>query len=179
MGRGAFKLYLAGPEVFLPDPLARAAELKAACRRHGAEGLFPADVGITGLEGRALAEAIRAANMRLIASCDGIVANMDPFRGPSMDAGTAYEMGVGAALGKPVVGYAPDRRDYRARVADAMPLRMAPDGTWRDADGMSVEDFGLPDNLMMACGAAAVLGSFEEAVAFAVGILAGRRPAAA
>lgn len=163
----SIKIYLAGPEVFLPDPFACATKLKSLCRKHGVVGLFPLDADVVGERDEAHASAIRTANMDLIASCDGIVANMSPFRGPSMDVGTAYEMGVGAALGKIVVGYTNDTRDYCTRVIGYGSARPHRDGGWRDGDGMAIEDFGLADNLMMACGTAAILTSVEAAIAYA------------
>lgn len=161
------KLYLAGPEVFLPDPHSAATIMKIVCERHGATGLFPLDAEMKGLEGPDLARAIRQANVDLIREADGIVANMIPFRGPSMDVGTAYEMGVANALGKIVVGYTADQRSYAKRVASLVPVRHR-DGVLADESGMAVEDFDLLDNLMMACGAAAITESFEAAVAHAV-----------
>ncbi len=37
------RVYLAGPDVFLPDPHARGAALKRICARHGLTGVFPLD----------------------------------------------------------------------------------------------------------------------------------------
>ena len=37
------RIYLAGPEVFLPDPLAMGAKKVALCAKHGFEGVFPLD----------------------------------------------------------------------------------------------------------------------------------------
>ena len=36
-------VYLAGPDVFLPDPAGRAAALKSVCARHGLRGVSPLD----------------------------------------------------------------------------------------------------------------------------------------
>ena len=38
-------------------------------------------------------------------SCDLLIANLTPFRGVSMDSGTAFEVGFMRALGRPVLGY--------------------------------------------------------------------------
>lgn len=173
-----FLAYLAGPDVFLPDAAGRGAELKALCAASGLEGLFPLDGEISGIED--VPGAIRAANMDLIRRCDVVLANMAPFRGPSMDPGTAYEMGAGAALGKLVVGYTSDPRSYVERVSAAMPVRRTADGALRDAEGMSVEEFGQPlaDNLMMARGVDALFATVEEAVAHAA-VRLGAAPAPA
>jgi nucleoside 2-deoxyribosyltransferase len=37
------RIYLAGPDVFYPDALARSEAMKAACARHGMLGVFPLD----------------------------------------------------------------------------------------------------------------------------------------
>ena len=41
------KLYLAGPEVFLPEPLAHAARQRALCEQYGFTPLHPVDNGPT------------------------------------------------------------------------------------------------------------------------------------
>jgi len=169
------KIYLAGPEVFLPDPFAKGASLKLLCQQHSAEGLFPMDNELGDDERGSIAEAayIRTANMNLIKSCDAIIANMEPFRGPSMDVGTAYEMGVGAALGKIVVGYTSDRTSFVEKVTKAVKVERAQDGQLRDEGGMAVEEFGdgevkLVDNLMISCGIEKLCGSAEEAIKVSV-----------
>ena len=164
--RNEIRIYLAGPDVFLPDPLRRGAELKALCAACGAIGLFPMDHELLDAANRP--RAIRDANMAMIRGCDAVVANMIPFRGPSMDPGTAYEMGAAAALAKLVVGYTADRRCYVERVCSVMQVRRTADGTLRDPDAMSVEEFGAPlvDNLMMAHGVAALFATAAEAIAY-------------
>jgi nucleoside 2-deoxyribosyltransferase len=171
---GRPEIYLAGPEVFLPDPLARAAELKAVCARLGAVGRFPMDNqgDVADPDPGVMAANICRADEALVAACDAIVANMTPFRGPSMDAGTCYEMGLAKGLGKLVVGWTPDRRRWREKVTLISPL--TPEGDWfRDAEGMLCRDFGLIDNLMMVKGAHAVFPAFEDAVAHVVARFAG------
>jgi nucleoside 2-deoxyribosyltransferase len=173
MQDGKPEIYLAGPEVFLPDPLARAAELKRICDDLGAIGRFPLDNQVT-VESNIpdqMAANISAADEDLIGQCDALVANMAPFRGPSMDCGTAYEMGLAKGLGKLVVAWSADQRRYSGKVR--LSTQLTKDGDWfRDEQGMLVRDFGLRDNLMMVKGAAAVFDSFEEAVAFVVRRLA-------
>ncbi len=160
------RIYLAGPDVFLPEPLRRGAELKALCAACGTVGLFPMDHEL--LDAADRPRAIREANMAMIRGCDAVVANMTPFRGASMDPGTAYEMGAASALGKLVVGYTTDARCYVERVCAVMQVRRTADGMLRDPDAMSVEEFGLPlvDNLMMARGIEALFATAAEAIAF-------------
>lgn len=72
------KIYLAGPDVFYPNAVARGEELKALCAQHGAIGLFPLDNEISGVEigSHAMAAAIRTANMKLISEADAMLANV-------------------------------------------------------------------------------------------------------
>ena len=107
---------------------------------------------------------------------------MTPFRGPSMDVGTAYEMGAGAALGKIVVGYTTDGAEaYCEKVRKVHTLKRSEDGHLRDETGMSVEEFGvqegrgLMDNLMLSCGVQRLCLSEEEGVAAIAELLKGKR----
>lgn len=141
------RIYLAGPEVFLDNALEIGARKRDVCARFGLKGVFPldAELDLSGLAPLDAGLAIGRANEALMRSCDAIVANMTPFRGPGMDGGTAFEMGFMRALGKPVFGYSNASGDYAARV----PSTPAADGRLRDADGLIVENFAMPDNLMM------------------------------
>ena len=75
--------------------------------------------------------------------------SVSSFRGPGMDPGTAYEIGYMRAKGRPVFAYSNDPASYAGRVPDARPR----DGSLVDGAGQSVEDFGLSENLMIACAA--------------------------
>ncbi|MEG3617283.1 nucleoside 2-deoxyribosyltransferase [Magnetovibrio sp. PR-2] len=162
------KVYLAGPDVFLPDAKAYGEALKAKCAAAGLVGVFPLDAGLdlSGLSKKDAADKIYQANLAQIADCDAVLANMTPFRGVNMDTGTAFEMGYGLGLGKRVVGYTADPSKYLDRVKANLLVIQDVDGQTWDADGLLVEDFDVPDNLMMVCAVEAVFGSFDEAVGY-------------
>jgi len=161
------RIYLAGPGVFYPDPMAESERLKNICKSYGLEGVFPLDAGldISKMEKREAGRAIYDANIDLIKSCHGVMADMQAFRGPGMDGGTAFEMGYAKALGLPVVGYGADgnylertRKHYEK--LDKVGLNET------DPSGLLVEDFDLADNLMMACGADALVENERDAIEY-------------
>ena len=148
------RIYLAGPDVFLPEPLARGAALKAICARHGLTGVFPMDgLASEPPEWASLPEFQRIAlrNEAHIRGADALVANLTPFRGPSADAGTVFELGFMRALGRPVFGWSNTSADFAARTRAFVgaAATQAPDGTWRDGEAMLLERFGCFDNLMI------------------------------
>jgi len=138
-------VYLAGPEVFLPN----AAELSAAKLKI---------LDASGLEGRCPYRAIEALELldeigavdhvapadrgyvffqslaAILDESDALIANMTPFRGPSADVGTAWEMGYAAARDLPVFAYTNRIEHYGERV---------------ELDGLLIESFDLSDNLML------------------------------
>ena len=141
------KVYLAGPDVFLPDALEVGRQKTEICRRHGLIGLYPLDNVVD----RAATEAslqIFEANETMMDQADAIIANLTPFRGPGADAGTVYELGYMAARGKFCLGYSNDPAVYADRVRRSTKVT-ARAGHLVDADGLTVEDFGHTDNLMM------------------------------
>lgn len=166
MTRQMKRIYLAGPGVFYPDPIAEGARLKSLCKEWGLEGVFPMDAGldISSMSKHEAAQAIYEANIALIKGCDGIIADMQVFRGPGMDGGTAFEMGFAKALGIPVVGYGV-KGIYLERCRIYYQT-LGKDGINEvDPSGLTVEDFDLADNLMMACGADAIVADECEALA--------------
>lgn len=148
------KLYLAGPDVFRPDARQWAAQSQALCAAAGHRALVPLD------EGLSAADAIYRNNLRLLAEADAVLANLNPFRGAEPDSGTCVEIGYALALGKPIVGYAADLRPLRERLHAAA----GGDGGCRDAQGLAVEDFGLPLNLMLAVPVTLVQGGLADAL---------------
>ena len=183
-GKPVYHVYLAGPEVFLPEPIAAGAEKKArvAAMSRAADwpfelaGLYPLDNQIpefradfdTGLR-------IYRANIDLMNRAYAVAANMVRFRGPSMDVGTAFEMGYMLGLGKPVFAYYDAAPFYGREEAPGMYVDRV--GTHCpvsehdprvDADGLTVDDFGMADNLMMIgaleSGAGVIAESFDRAI---------------
>ena len=129
----------------------------------GMEGVFPLDTQEAGQNLPTDALTIFKTNRELIDSCHAVLANVTPFRGPSADVGTAWEMGYASGQGKPVVAYSDDLSVYRDKVFR---------GGWsgapaeaRDKNGNEIEDFGGIDNLMLTQSVIAICATFEEAAA--------------
>lgn len=149
------RIYLAGPDVFLADAHAQSRRKKELCLRYGYEGVFPFDtvLDFTNLSQRDKAMRIYHADVALMDSCDICVAQMTPYRGPSMDVGTAYEMGYMRAQGKLVLGYTNVAGDIGERTTSFFGgvdrLRRRDSGVHEDPDGMMIEGMGMVDNLML------------------------------
>jgi nucleoside 2-deoxyribosyltransferase len=131
--------------------------MKNACAKIGLIGVFPMDAEIEAkATPQATGFAICAANIALIESCDALVADLSPFRGPSADVGTVWEFAYAQGLGKVVAAYSSDGREYKTRVSP----KLAGDDT--------IEDFGMRDNLMLegslAANGSCLHASFGEAV---------------
>jgi nucleoside 2-deoxyribosyltransferase len=151
------RVYLAGPDVFLPQPTVWLERKKAICAAFGLTGVSPLD----GLPDEPPAWAslpdwrrIALRNEAHIRGADALIANLTPFRGPSADAGTVYEVGFARALGLKLFGYATVATPFLDRTVAGLDgaARQAVDGSWWDADGMLIEQFGLFDNLMIEGG---------------------------
>jgi nucleoside 2-deoxyribosyltransferase len=164
------KLYLAGPEVFLPDPVEHAEQQRALCEQYGFTPLHPVDngpdVGAPSIEAlmrlyetvklyhtdprpalMALpSEDVRCAmkiylgNLNYVRQCDIVVANCNAFRGALVDDGTAYELGLGNGLGKPTYGYIDTAPPAVQSVLKRYPYTIQADGVPMDQDGYLVID---------------------------------------
>jgi nucleoside 2-deoxyribosyltransferase len=126
-------VYLAGPEVFLTDAVALGDAKMRICREHGLDAIFPFGTDPEGANAQEVGHRIFERCIELMDRCDIAIANMTPFRGVSMDVGTAVEMGYMLARGRPVFGYTNVVDDLEHRVTE---------------DGMVIEQFGFVDNLM-------------------------------
>jgi nucleoside 2-deoxyribosyltransferase len=168
------RIYLVGPDLYHPQGLALAEQKKLLCERYGLEGVAPSDflAGVQFAGKPAGAAPIYRERVRVMEGCDGLIADMTPFRGPAMDPATAFAMGVMAARGKPVVGYTRDPATYAERIGrlqdeiEAPLVRLGPKLV--TPDGTAVEDFGVADAVMVAgaalAGGAPISNDFESAV---------------
>ncbi len=150
----AQKVYLAGPDVFLPDAVAIGRAKKSLCERYGFEGLFPFDNEVDPTTPGA-DRAIFLGNMAFMEQATLGIFNLTPFRGVSADPGTVFELGVLIGRGIPVFAYSNSADDLLTRFKqDPDAVFDADTGIWMDRFGMSVEDFGNADNLMIDAGLA-------------------------
>ena len=83
----ATRLYLAGPDVFLPDAVQAGLRKKMLCEEFGFIGLYPLDNDRAGATGERLDEEIFSANVALMRQADAGIFNLSPFRGVNADAG--------------------------------------------------------------------------------------------
>ena len=136
------KVYLAGPDVFYPDALARGHQMRVICAAYGFVGVYPLDTPIDATLPDA-SKAIFKANRELIDGADAVLANLRDFRGFEPDSGTVWEVAYALAKGKTVIGYLPTAASILQRMGN-----IPQDGV--DEAGCTVENFGLPLNLMLA-----------------------------
>ncbi|MBW0435479.1 nucleoside 2-deoxyribosyltransferase [Leptospira yasudae] len=162
-------IYLAGPEVFLPDAFAVLQDRKSLCSSFGFNALSPFDSDIpTDLKKDVdLARRIFFGNLELIQKADLILANCNPFRGPLVDDGTSFEIGYGFSLGKKIYGYTKTILPLPEIVKRNIPVLPHSSGYAIDKDGYLLnEDFGNCLNLMLEysiekSGGLLVEGDFE------------------
>lgn len=148
------RVYTAGPAVFFSDLAERIASAHRTAEAHGLEAVVPGDVldRPAGFPATPTMVDIYRLNVDRILRSDAVVADLTPFRGPSADVGTVWEIGFAVALGKPVFGYTSDTREYRDKVTP---------------DGFRVEDYGALDNLMIAASIESVVADQDAAMAAA------------
>lgn len=146
------KLYLAGPEVFLPNARAILDQKAAMTRAYGFEPVCPGDVSIEPAPTKhEFGLKISAVDEGFMNAADGVIANLTPFRGIAADPGTVFELGYMCAMGKLVAAYTNVAESHYARTVGYYDgkITVGADGHKRGPDGLSLEDFDMFENLML------------------------------
>ena len=133
------------------------AEVTRLCHSRVLIPMFPGDA-VTGSDPAAIFQD----NLALIDEADAVVANLNPFRGPEPDSGTAFELGYAHARGKQILGYIDRFETTVDRVVRLQGHLTRYGNEITDRDGYRVEDFGLPLNIMLAVPTRLVAGGVEE-----------------
>jgi nucleoside 2-deoxyribosyltransferase len=148
----SIRVYLAGPEVCLPNAREQL-DIKIALTK--AAGLIPVSPGDLAIPQKPTRHefglAVSEIDEQLMDAADAIIANLTPFRGIAADTGTVYELGFMCGRGKIAYAYSNVAEDHYARTKAYYggDTRQSADGRERGPDGLSLEDFDMIDNLML------------------------------
>ena len=145
-------IYLAGPEVFLPDMVQIFGRKIELCRAYGFEVQLPSESEQKKLldsDPCERSKLIFEHNVLAMRQADVGIFNLTPFRSPSADVGTVMELGFMAALKKPVFGYTNIQTDYKDRIPLKQPNPSPSQYPISDENGWGIEDLGNADNLMI------------------------------
>jgi len=157
------KIYLAGFDVFYPDAKEVLKQKKLLCEKYGFKGLAPLDNEIDLLQPKAsIRRAIYDANIALIEESDILCVNMNAFRHGEPDAGSVFEVGYGAALGKSVYIYVDSSESMLEKTRANDTGCHYKDGTWFDGNGLIIEDFDGMFNLMITESSTIINGGLED-----------------
>lgn len=174
-------VYLAGPDVFLPNVLEIGEQKKQLITRAGCIAHFPMDNVIDDFKfDQNTAYRIARKNEELMDKSQVILVNMTPWHAsPSMDVGTAFEAGYMSAkatqhpqdiliIGYTEGSYEPDFATRVSQIVYQNDVIKNPDGQITGSDGTAIESFGGEENLMIDSAIAKTGGkkfrSFTEAV---------------
>lgn len=146
------KIYLAGPDVFLPNPIEAGNYKKVLCEKYGFTGVFPMDNEISSGHKtlRDVGLAIYQGDVALMDRCDCIIANMTPYNGVSCDIGTGFEIGYMRGKQKPIFAYSNINQDFLTRQKSMFSHYVDSQNVYRDMDtDMAFVNFNCVDNPML------------------------------
>lgn len=144
-------VYLAGPECFSPDSIAKYEHLSHICKLNHltpivplANEKFPCHITPAHV-GKWVAQRCKA----ILSKCDFVLANVSPFRSVSADVGTAVEIGLSASLNIPIYAYSSDLTFIADKLRNNGLKLQHVDGQLRDENGLFIEEFDMSDNCMI------------------------------
>lgn len=168
------RIYVAGPDVFKPDAKMIYKKYASVCEQYHVECLYPNDDVIEfSNDKKIFSSNIYHANLKMLNQADAVIVNIEPTYGPCMDVGAAFEVGYAKAKKLPVFGFCTYvTPDYFERLKQYHgDIITNETGSRSKKTGMLLEDFELPDNLMLAYAIDCVVHhSFEAALHEAIRI---------
>lgn len=157
-------VYLATFERYDADAQAKLAHMKSILDKHGFEAISPLDdaPGVSRVSSDDPYEV--AYNtfdhyQQHVRNCDVILANLNNFHGYEPNDDVSFECGMAFQLGKTLFGYV----DILRPMVELIPNGGEANG-YRDINGMNVENFKNPLNLMFGASFTLFEGQFESAV---------------
>lgn len=157
-------VYLAGFERYDNDAAEKYAAMKEICQKHGLIAITPMDSapGVPDIETDDVYE--KAYNLfdryqQHVRNCDVILANLNDYHGFEPNDDVAFECGMAFQLGKKLFGYMDDIGPMVNRIPSG-----GEEAGFRDVNGMNVENFEAPLNLMFGASYQLFDGSFEDVV---------------
>lgn len=147
-------LYLAGPDLSFPNPATHDAARRTMCEQAGFTPVSAYGAPLNEQEkSEAMAREIYASRLAMMRQADAAIINLTPVHGPSSDTGAAFEAGFLSGLAKPVFAYMNVTEEEDAELAGRIEgwavVEMGEDGVLRDDHGCEIEDYGLPESLML------------------------------
>jgi nucleoside 2-deoxyribosyltransferase len=147
-------IYLTGPPLPITHAETVALEARQMCEASGYAALgLAAEPLVEQAHSEAMAREIYAQRLARMRQSDAAIVNLSPSRGPNCDPSTAFEAGFFAGLGKPVFAYmnlvAEEDAELRGRVDAYIGAELDDQGVWRDDLGAPIEDYGLPESLIL------------------------------
>jgi len=157
------KIYLAGFDVFYPDAIEVLKQKKLLCEQYGFKGLAPLDNEVDLSQSKtSIRRAIYDANIALIEESDILCVNLNAFRHGEPDAGSVFEVGYAAALGKEVYIYVDSSESMLEKTKTNDAACSYKDGMWFDGNGLIIEDFEGMFNLMITESSTIINGGLED-----------------
>ncbi len=147
-------LYIGGPDAAFPGAGAHLRRKRGLCEAAGFVPVVSTDsLLVETTPSEAMAREMYADRVSRMRLADAAIINLTPWRGPSCDPAAAFEVGFLGALNKPVFAYMnvaeETQAELRVRVEDHVGGETERGGRVVDAFGAEVEDFGLPEALMV------------------------------
>lgn len=155
-------IYIAGPECFYTNGYPHWHALAARARMFGCQVTMPNDssLALGNPDPRKDADAIFANCAKSIRSSTAIIADLEFYRGPDVDGGTIFELGMAYAGGCRCYGYTRDLRETRFKYQGS---RLEGDKIY-DRKGRELPFACLPFSANVVSACRIVEGDFDDAL---------------